>query len=592
MIFFSRIICILKEVLCGSLCVTAEWCWFECVDKSGSVLIVYCCIIICCKPCVSLFNTCLGECNCVCGKSFADLLLSKIHTVAELCVILKQWVWPSRTVTVFIYGVRCWRSRAAPNWRTACCVRNIHLVAVKLCGKFCIWCFAATCASTGELKIRLFVLNADCCLICYLGLNRCINKCVEWLLNIKLRCNRLHCEWLCRTNICTWCTTGTVKNRCDKSILIICSLALNHLCSLGSGGSLFLVHTNRSDHCMRTNHWTKVTLCTLCRIPFGNINGNASLFKCGRTLRINAVCAVKECGNGKIITVKSVNRVKNVFNKLLHFRSVCRDFIIVFLILCISPRCRNIDFNNFFRAAVDTVAVWVNNSLALLWEFSDNLFFHISDCFVNRENTADGEKCRLKNCWCTARKTNLLSNLDTVDCVEVDVVLSNISLHWCREICVKFLRAPNTVKKECSARKKILHHIIFVNIWRIVAGNKICLVDKICWCNRWWAETKVRYRDTAGFLWIVEEITLSVHIGMVADNLDRVLICTYSTIRAETPEFAWGCALRCCIGCFGDRKWKICNIILDWKGKCFLWLCGIHICKYRNNVSRKSILWA
>ena len=50
------------------------------------------------------------------------------------------------------------------------------------------------------------------------------------------------------------------------------------------------------------------------------------------------------------------------------------------------------------------------------------------------------------------------------DCVKSDIVFCNISLHLCRESVRKFCNIPCTVKKEASARNKILYHVIFVNV--------------------------------------------------------------------------------------------------------------------------------
>ena len=41
---------------------------------------------------------------------------------------------------------------------------------------------------------------------------------------------------------------------------------------------------------------------------------------------------------------------------------------------------------------------------------------------------------------------------------------------------------------------------------------------------------------TARLLRIIIEICLCIHVGVVTDNLDGVLICTYGTIRAQAPE--------------------------------------------------------
>ena len=287
-----------------------------------------------------------------------------------------------------------------------------------------------------------------------------------------------------------------------------------------------------------------------------------------------------------------VDRMKNIFNKVFHFRAICRNNKFLFLVNRILPAFRNVNLNNFLWATVNTVAVSVYDGFALFRELLNNSLFHKLNCLINRDNICNCEECRLKNSWSSARKPYFLGNLNTVDSVEINIIFCNISLHLGRKLLIKFLRRPNTVEKECTSRHNILHHIIFSYIRRIMTCNKISLIDKICWSNRRWAETKMRYGYTAWLFRVIEEIALSIHIRIITDNLDRILICADCSVRAETPEFARGCTLRRCVRAFGNIKWKICYVIVDWKSKLCLRLFCIHVVINRNDMSRKCILWA
>ena len=57
-------------------------------------------------------------------------------------------------------------------------------------------------------------------------------------------------------------------------------------------------------------------------------------------------------------------------------------------------------------------------------------------------------------------------------------------------------------------------------------------------------ETQMGYGNTAGFLGVVGEVALSVHIGLVADDFDSALVGTYGTIGTQAPEHAGGGAFR------------------------------------------------
>ena len=50
-------------------------------------------------------------------------------------------------------------------------------------------------------------------------------------------------------------------------------------------------------------------------------------------------------------------------------------------------------------------------------------------------------------------------------------------------------------------------------------------------------EAQMRDSDTTGFFRIVGEVTLRIHIRMVADNLDRAFVGADSAVTAQAPEF-------------------------------------------------------
>ena len=71
-----------------------------------------------------------------------------------------------------------------------------------------------------------------------------------------------------------------------------------------------------------------------------------------------------------------------------------------------------------------------------------------------------------------------------------------------------------------------------------MAGNEVGLVDIVGALYRAVAETKMGDGDTAGLLGVILEVSLNVFVGVVADDLDGVLICADGAVAAETPELA------------------------------------------------------
>ena len=78
------------------------------------------------------------------------------------------------------------------------------------------------------------------------------------------------------------------------------------------------------------------------------------------------------------------------------------------------------------------------------------------------------------------------------------------------------------------------------------------------------------HSHTAGFLGVIIEVCLSIHISVITNDLDGVLISTYSTISAQTPELTVGCSCRSSIRVFIAVQRKIGDIIVDTDGEFFL----------------------
>ena len=83
-----------------------------------------------------------------------------------------------------------------------------------------------------------------------------------------------------------------------------------------------------------------------------------------------------------------------------------------------------------------------------------------------------------------------------------------------------------------------------------MAGNEVGLVDIIGALDGLVTETQMADGDAAGLLGVILEICLNILIGMVADNLNGVLVCADSAVAAEAPEFALDCAFGRSIGSF------------------------------------------
>ncbi len=96
-----------------------------------------------------------------------------------------------------------------------------------------------------------------------------------------------------------------------------------------------------------------------------------------------------------------------------------------------------------------------------------------------------------------------------------------------------------------------------------MACYEISFIDIIRTLDGLIAETKMGDSDTACLLRVVLEICLNEFIGMVADNLDGILVCADCSVAAETPEFTFDSTLGRGVGSFFLLKRKERNVVVN-----------------------------
>ena len=122
-------------------------------------------------------------------------------------------------------------------------------------------------------------------------------------------------------------------------------------------------------------------------------------------------------------------------------------------------------------------------------------------------------------------------------------------------------------------RIDVVYDIVLGDVRLVMTSNEICLVDEVCGLDRCLTESEVRNRYAAGLLGVICEVSLSIQVGMVTDDLDGVLVCTNCTVSAETPELAGSCSLGSRIELALALERKTCNVVLDADSES--WLEGI-----------------
>ena len=563
-----EIILILQDRLCGSLAaVLIEFRALKELDKRFGSSHIGAAVVLRVKPGLCSFcHACLvafGKNVDVLFQAPTDLRIGKIHTIAEFRIVFKQGVCPRRALPLLIHRIRCARCGPAPDGGATRRIGDIHPVAKQLGDQLCIRRFAAACACAGVLKQRSLELAAfDRSLLelrSNLFLRREAVRVIELLLFVRLCLKRLHHERLlplhAGADICTGTAARAVKCGNSNGKLHTGHAGHRlHLHALRSVLCFLLRQRKRADDRMRADIGAEITLDAVFRNPAGRIHSDTALLKCSGALRERAVRRILEGGYRQCVTQLGACGLKDFLDELLELRAVGIDLGLHNRILGGCPRGRDIYLYCAGNAALNRSVIHGDDLFTLLAIGTGGSVLHELDSLVLWNDAGEFEECSLQDRVDAPAKAKLLRDVGSVDGIELDVILRNIALHGARQVLVELRGIPGAVEQEDAALLKVLNHLIFCHIGRIVASDKVGLVNQIGRLDRLLTKAEVGGRYAAGLFGIIGEITLRIHIGIVADNLDGVLICADGTIRAKAPEFAGMRALRGCIRILRDRQ--------------------------------------
>lgn len=102
-------------------------------------------------------------------------------------------------------------------------------------------------------------------------------------------------------------------------------------------------------------------------------------------------------------------------------------------------------------AAVNGVVVHLNDLVALLAVGSFGSGFHVIRSLISGDDVGQFEERRLQNGVDSAAQTNLTADLDTVDGVELDVVVCDVFFIFIRQSLLNLSHIPAAVEQERTA---------------------------------------------------------------------------------------------------------------------------------------------
>ncbi len=128
----------------------------------------------------------------------------------------------------------------------------------------------------------------------------------------------------------------------------------------------------------------------------------------------------------------------------------------------------------------------------------------------------------------------------SVNHVEVQSFLDDLLLDFVWEIIPDGIWSIDAVEEEDTSRPGVLEYIETLQEGELVACDKAGLTgaNQIGRVDGIRPEAQVRDGDRPRFLGVVDEVALCIVAGLLADNLDRILVGSHRAIRAQPPEHA------------------------------------------------------
>ena len=149
--------------------------------------------------------------------------------------------------------------------------------------------------------------------------------------------------------------------------------------------------------------------------------------------------------------------------------------------------------------------------------------------------------------------------------------------------------SPAGVQQEGAVRLDLGNDIEVLDVRGLVAGHKVSHGDIVGAVDGLMAKAQVGLGNAAGLLGVILEVSLSVLIGVVTDDLDGVLVGANGTIGAQTPELAGDDGLAGGDDILANGQGQMRNVIVDADGEVVL-LLTLHVVEHGLHLGRSGIL--
>ncbi len=185
---------------------------------------------------------------------------------------------------------------------------------------------------------------------------------------------------------------------------------------------------------------------------------------------------------------------------------------------------------------VNRLEVLANDLRPALLEGLRHRLAHERDRVVLRHDAAQREEARLHDRADAPVEPDVVRDAKRVDDEESEPFVDDFSLHVARERAPRALRRVRRVQEKRRAGRGAPEHVDPLEELRLGARHEPRALHEVRRADRPLRDAQVRDRHRPRFLRVVDEVALHPAIGVLADDLDRLLALPDRAVGAEAEE--------------------------------------------------------
>mmetsp|Transcript_37349 Transcript_37349/g.76623 ORF Transcript_37349/g.76623 Transcript_37349/m.76623 type:complete len:1132 (-) Transcript_37349:692-4087(-) len=256
----------------------------------------------------------------------------------------------------------------------------------------------------------------------------------------------------------------------------------------------------------------------------------------------------------------------------------------------LGPGRGDLDLNEVFECLVDGLVVLGDDLVSLLAVHSNDVLLEQGDGLVEGHHARELEEDTLHDHVDALAHTGLLTDLDTVDEVELSVLGGELRLHPVGDVLVGFLGGESAVERDDAVLLEVLAHVVAVDVALLVDADVVGVLHEVRGLDLLRAEAQMRHSEAARLLGVVLEVALSIVLRVLGDELDGRLVRADGTVRAETVEQALDGALGEDVDLVVHGQREVRHVISDADSELGLGLGGREVLIHSKRHARGEIL--